>query len=145
MGSPVSTSPSLLIAHSTSIFLETPTPAPILPCSTPSPAPTLPSSTLPHTPIQYPKPLDEFVQDYVTYVNRAKIIKKTARLGPSHVWKYGLHYIRGSDNKEVFYCQECAVGKYKQKLFVINSTSGVRTHLERKHQIDPQSGIKKHC
>jgi hypothetical protein len=77
-------------------------------------------------------------------VNRAKVTKKTARLGSSHVWKYGLHYIRGSDNKEVYYCHECAIGKYKQELFVINGTSGVRNHLEHKHQIDPQSGVKRH-
>ena len=77
-------------------------------------------------------------------MNRAKVTKNTARLGSSHVWKYGLHYIRGSDKKEVYYCHECAVGKYKQELFVINGTSGVRNHLEHKHQIDPQSGVKRH-
>ncbi|EKG09172.1 hypothetical protein MPH_13833 [Macrophomina phaseolina MS6] len=69
MGSPVPTSSSLLTTRSTSISLETPTPAPTLPASTP-----------PHTPIQYPKPPDEFVQDRVTYMNRAKITEKTARL-----------------------------------------------------------------
>ncbi|KAH7012414.1 hypothetical protein B0J12DRAFT_586810, partial [Macrophomina phaseolina] len=131
MGSPVPNSPSLLTARSTSTSLETPTHAP-----------TLPPLTPPHTRIQYPEPPDEFVQDHITYVNRAKITRKTARLGPSHVWNYGLHYIRGSDKKEVYYCHECAVGKYKQELFVINGTSGVRNHLERKHQVDPQSGVK---
>jgi hypothetical protein len=146
MGSPVPTSPSLLTTRSTSISLKTPTPspAPTLPASPPSPAPTLPASTPPHAPIQYPEPPVEFVQDRITYVNRAKVTKKTARLGSSHVWKYGLHYIRCSDNKEVYYCHECAVGKYKQELFVINGTSGVRNHLEHKHQIDPQSGVKRH-
>ena len=133
MGSPVPTSPSLLSTRSTSMFPETPTPVPAPSASTPL-----------HTPIQYPEPPDEFVQDRITYINRAKITKKTARLGLSHVWKYGLHYIRGSDKKEVYYCHECAAGKYKQELFVINGTSGVRNHLERKHQIDPQSGVKRH-
>jgi hypothetical protein len=52
-------------------------------------------------------------------------------------------YIRDSDKKEVYYCHECAAGKHKQELFIINGTSGVRNHLEQKHQIDPQSGIKK--
>src|SRR3954463_171494 len=135
MESPVPTSPSSLTTRSASISLKSPTssPAPTLPDSTPSPAP-----------IQYPEPLDKFVQDHITYLNRAKITRKAARLGSSHVWKYGLHYIRDSDKKEVYYCHECAVGKYKQELFVINGTSGVRNHLEQKHQIDPQSGIRKH-
>lgn len=84
------------------------------------------------------------MQDHITYVNRAKTTRKTARLGPSHMWNYGLHYIRGSDKKEVYYCHKCAVRKYKQELFVINGTSGVRNHLERKHQIDPQNGVKRH-
>ena len=134
MGSPFPTSPSSLTTRSTSISLNTPTssPAPTLPFSTPSPAP-----------VQYPEPPDEFVQDHITYLNRAKTTK-AARPGSSHVWKYGLHYIRDSDKKEVYYCHECAVGKYKQELFVINGTSGVRNHLEQKHQIDPQSGIRKH-
>ncbi|KAI1528170.1 restless-like transposase, partial [Pyrenophora tritici-repentis] len=35
------------------------------------------------------------------------------------------------------------VGKSKQELFVINGTSRIRNHLEQKHQIDPQSGIKR--
>jgi hypothetical protein len=128
MGSPFPTSPSSLTTRSTSISLNTPTssPAPTLPFSTPSPAP-----------VQYPEPPDEFVQDHITYLNRAKTTK-AARPGSSHVWKYGLHYIRDSDKKEVYYCHECAVGKYKQELFVINGTSGVRNHLEQKHQIDPR-------
>ncbi|RYC77021.1 hypothetical protein BFJ63_vAg20104, partial [Fusarium oxysporum f. sp. narcissi] len=94
-------------------------------------------------PLQYPEPPDEFVQDNITYLNREKTTKKAARLGSSHVWKYGLRYIRDSDKKEVYYCHECAAGKHKQELFIINGTSGVRNHLEQKHQIDPQSGIKK--
>ncbi|KAI0567913.1 hypothetical protein Alg215_12482, partial [Pyrenophora tritici-repentis] len=61
----------------------------------------------------------------------------------SHIWKYGLQYIRDSDKKEVYYCHECRVGKSKQELFVINGTSRIRNHLEQKHQIDPQSGIKR--
>jgi hypothetical protein len=77
-------------------------------------------------------------------VKRATITKKGFRLGSSHIWKYGLQYIRGSDKKEVYYCHECTAGKNKQELFVINGTSKVRNHLEQKHQIDPQSGIKKH-
>ncbi|KAI1519228.1 Dimer-Tnp-hAT dimerization containing protein [Pyrenophora tritici-repentis] len=52
-------------------------------------------------------------------------------------------YIRDSDKKEVYYCHECRVGKSKQELFVINGTSRIRNHLEQKHQIDPQSGIKR--
>jgi hypothetical protein len=35
------------------------------------------------------------------------------------------------------------VGKYKQELFVINGTSRIRNHLEQKHQIDSQSGIRR--
>ncbi|KAH9204051.1 hypothetical protein DL95DRAFT_398829, partial [Leptodontidium sp. 2 PMI_412] len=66
MGSPVPTSPPLLTTRSTLITLKTPTP---------SPAPTLPASTPPHTPIQYPEPPVEFVQDRITYVNRAKVTK----------------------------------------------------------------------
>ncbi|TKA46699.1 hypothetical protein B0A49_12811, partial [Cryomyces minteri] len=81
--------------------------------------------------------------DHITYVNCATISKKAARLGASHAWKYGLHYVRGSDKKEVYYCYECAVGNYKQELFVINGTSGARSHLEEKHQIDPQTGVKR--
>src|SRR5439155_3333827 len=45
--------------------------------------------------------------------------------------------------KEVYYCYECAAGNYKQELFVINGTSGARSYLEEKHQIDPKSSIKK--
>lgn len=44
----------------------------------------------------------------------------------------------------MYYCHECAVGKFRQELFVINGTSGVRNHLEQKHQVDPKSGIKNH-
>ncbi|KAI8396320.1 hypothetical protein FOFC_06303 [Fusarium oxysporum] len=134
MESPVPTSPSSLATSSTPLSFKTPTrsPAPTLPVSTPSPAP-----------LQYPEPPDEFVQDNITYLNREKTTKKAARLGSSHVWKYGLRYIRDSDKKEVYYCHECAAGKHKQELFIINGTSGVRNHLEQKHQIDPQSGIKK--
>jgi hypothetical protein len=84
------------------------------------------------------------VQDGITYLNHAKITNKRARVGSSHIWKYGLRYIRESDKKEVYYCHECAAGKYKQELFIINGTSGVRSHLEQKHQIDPQSGTKRH-
>ncbi|PVH93482.1 hypothetical protein DM02DRAFT_475901, partial [Periconia macrospinosa] len=90
---------------------------------TSSPAPTLRTSTPSPTPNQYLEPPDEFVQDRITYLNRAKTTKKAARLGSSHVWKYGLHYIRDSDKKEVYYYHECAVGNYKQELFVINGTS----------------------
>ncbi|SCO92701.1 uncharacterized protein FRV6_16829 [Fusarium oxysporum] len=112
---------------------------------TPSPVPTSsPTPTLSPAPIRYHEPPDEFVQDRITYVKRATITKKGFRLGSSHIWKYGLQYIRGSDKKEVYYCHECTAGKNKQELFVINGTSKVRNHLEQKHQIDPQSGIKKH-
>ncbi|KAG7001603.1 hypothetical protein FOFC_21061 [Fusarium oxysporum] len=112
---------------------------------TPSPVPTSsPTPTLSPAPVRYHEPPDEFVQDRITYVKRATITKKGFRLGSSHIWKYGLQYIRGSDKKEVYYCHECTAGKNKQELFVINGTSKVRNHLEQKHQIDPQSGIKKH-
>ncbi|KNB16742.1 hypothetical protein FOXG_21779 [Fusarium oxysporum f. sp. lycopersici 4287] len=118
MESPVPTSPSSLATSSTPLSFKTPTrsPAPTLPVSTPSPAA-----------LQYPEPPDEFVQDNITYLNREKTTKKAARLGSSHM----------------YYCHECAAGKHKQELFIINGTSGVRNHLEQKHQIDPQSGIKK--
>src|SRR6266536_2417153 len=121
MESPIPASPSSLTALSTSTSLETLT---LSPAPTPSPAP-----------IHYPEPPDEFVQDHITYVNRAIIVKKTARLGLSYVWKYGLHYIRGSDQKEVYYCYEYTIGNYKQELFVINGTSRARSHLEEKHRI----------
>ncbi|KAI8416690.1 hypothetical protein FOFC_03003 [Fusarium oxysporum] len=112
---------------------------------TPSPVPTSsPTPTLSPAPVRYHEPPDEFVQDRITYVKRATITKKGFRLGSPHIWKYGLQYIRGSDKKEVYYCHECTAGKNKQELFVINGTSKVRNHLEQKHQIDPQSGIKKH-
>ncbi|RKK51753.1 hypothetical protein BFJ69_g17925 [Fusarium oxysporum] len=112
---------------------------------TPSPVPTSsPTPTLSPAPVRYHEPPDEFVQDRISYVKRATITKKGFRLGSSHIWKYGLQYIRGSDKKEVYYCHECTAGKNKQELFVINGTSKVRNHLEQKHQIDPQSGIKKH-
>ena len=117
--------------------------------ATPSPTPTSPASTPSSTltpfsvPVQYPKPPDEFVQDRITYVKREIIANKGCRLGSSHIWKYGLQYIRCSDKKEVYYCHECVVGKYKQELFVINGTSRVRNHLEQKHQIDSQTGMRK--
>ncbi|KAH7471583.1 hypothetical protein FOMA001_g13376 [Fusarium oxysporum f. sp. matthiolae] len=112
---------------------------------TPSPVPTSsPTPTLSPAPVRYHEPPDEFVQDRITYVKRATITKKGFRLGSSHIWKYGLQYIRGSDKKEVYYCHECTAGRNKQELFVINGTSKVRNHLEQKHQIDPQSSIKKH-
>ncbi|RKK90839.1 hypothetical protein BFJ68_g16357 [Fusarium oxysporum] len=81
MESPVPTSPSSLATSSTPLSFKTPTrsPAPTLPVSTPSPAP-----------LQYPEPPDEFVQDNITYFNREKTTKKAARLGSSHIWKYGL-------------------------------------------------------
>ncbi|KJZ68286.1 hypothetical protein HIM_12323 [Hirsutella minnesotensis 3608] len=85
------------------------------------PAPSFPASTPPSTSLRYPEPPDEFVQDHVTYLRRTKTTRKAARLG-SHVWKYGIHYIRDRDKKEVYYCHECAIGKYKQELFVINGT-----------------------
>ncbi|RKL22148.1 hypothetical protein BFJ72_g14738 [Fusarium proliferatum] len=100
------------------------------PSSNPSPSPT---------PVEYHEPPDEFVQDRITYVKRASIAKKGHRLGSSHIWKYGVQYIRSSDKKEVYYCHECATRKHKQELFVINGTSRVRNHLEQKHQVDPQS------
>jgi hypothetical protein len=78
------------------------------------------------------------------YLNHAKITKKRAHVGSSYIWKYGLRYIQESNKKEVYYYYECAAGKYKQELFIINGTSGVRSHLEQKHQIDPQSGTKRH-
>jgi hypothetical protein len=83
------------------------------------------------------------LQDRITYVKREIIASKECRLGSSHIWKYGLQYIRCSDKKEVYYCHECVVGKYKQELFVINGTSRVRNHLEQKHQIDSQTGMRK--
>lgn len=114
------------------------------PLPTTSPTPTSsPTPTLSPSPVQYDDPPDEFVQDRITYVKRAVIANKAVRLGLSHIWKYGLQYIRGSDKKEVYYCHECAVGKHKQEMFVINGTSRIRNHLELKHQIDSQSGIKK--
>src|SRR5271154_2047034 len=99
---PIPASPSSLTGLSTSTSLETPTSS-----RAPTPSPALRPSP---APIQYPEPPDEFIQNYITYVKRATIAKKTARLGSSHVWKYGLHYVRGSDKKEVYYCHECAVG-----------------------------------
>ncbi|KAH6645681.1 hypothetical protein BKA67DRAFT_541850 [Truncatella angustata] len=134
MESPAPSSPSSSATGLTPSPFKTPTlsPAPTLPLSTPSPAP-----------LQYPEPPNEFAQDNITYLNREKTTNKAARLGLSHVWKYGLRYIRDSDKKEVYYCHEYAAGKQKQELFVINSTSRVRNHLEQKYQIDPQSGIKK--
>jgi len=136
MGSPAPTSPSPLTARSTPISLPSP-------ASSPAPSVSaLSVSTQSSAPSPYPEPPDEFVQDHITYLRRATITK-AARLGASHVWKYGLHYVRDSDKKEVYYCHECAVGKRKQELFVVNGTSGVRNHLEQKHQIDPQSGMKK--
>ncbi|KAF7568858.1 hypothetical protein PtrM4_112730 [Pyrenophora tritici-repentis] len=111
---------------------------------TPSPIPTSsPTPILSPTPIQYHESPDEFVQGGITYVKRAIIARKDFRQGTSHIWKYGLQYIRDSDKKEVYYCHECRVGKSKQELFVINGTSRIRNHLEQKHQIDPQSGIKR--
>ncbi len=71
MKSLIPVSQSSLTTLSTSTSLETFT---LSFASTPSPAP-----------IQYPKPPNEFVQNYITYVNRAIIAKKTARLGSSHV------------------------------------------------------------
>jgi hypothetical protein len=35
------------------------------------------------------------------------------------------------------------VGKYKQELFFINTTSRVRNHLEQKYQIDSQTSIRR--
>jgi hypothetical protein len=117
-----------------------PSPTPL----TPSPIPTSPLTPTPSPgPVQYHEAPDEFVQDRVTYVKRSAIAKKGLRLGSSHIWKYGLQYIRGSDQKEVYYCHECAVGKNTQELFVINGTSRVGNHLEQKRQIDPKSGIKR--
>ncbi|KAF7451133.1 hypothetical protein A1F99_057490 [Pyrenophora tritici-repentis] len=111
---------------------------------TPSPIPTSsPTPILSPTPIQYHESPDEFVQGGITYVKRAIIARKDFRQGTSYIWKYGLQYIRDSDKKEVYYCHECRVGKSKQELFVINGTSRIRNHLEQKHQIDPQSGIKR--
>ncbi|KJZ68079.1 hypothetical protein HIM_12529 [Hirsutella minnesotensis 3608] len=133
MESPAPTSPSSFTTYSASIRSRSPTSYP---------APSFPASTPPSTSLRYPEPPDEFVQDHVTYLRRTKTTKKAARLG-SHVWKYGIHYIRDSDKKEVYYCHECAIGKYKQELFVINGTSGVRNHLKQRHQIDPQSGTRK--
>ncbi|KAJ0155457.1 hypothetical protein HZ326_2352, partial [Fusarium oxysporum f. sp. albedinis] len=72
MESPVPTSPSSLATSSTPLSFKTPTPSP--------------------APFQYPEPPDEFVQDNITYLNREKTTKKAARLGSSHVWKYGLRY-----------------------------------------------------
>ncbi|KAG8664423.1 uncharacterized protein FPOAC1_013761 [Fusarium poae] len=111
MESPVPTSPSSPATSSTPLSFKTPTP---------SPAPTLLVSTPSPVPLQYPEPPDEFVQDNITYLNREKTTKKAARLGSSYVWKYGLRYIRDSDKKEVYYCHECAAGKHKQELFIIN-------------------------
>lgn len=68
---------------------------------------------------------------------------KGCRLGSSHIWKYGVQYIRGSDKKEVYYCHECTAGKFSQELFVINGTSKARNHLAQKHQIDFQTGIRR--
>ncbi|KAL9563891.1 hypothetical protein ACKAV7_011926 [Fusarium commune] len=65
----------------------------------------------------------------------------TPTLSPAPV-RY--HEPPDGDKEEVYFCHECTAGKNKQKLFVINGTSKVRNHLEQKHQIDPQSGIKKH-
>ncbi|KAH7349214.1 hypothetical protein BKA66DRAFT_575915 [Pyrenochaeta sp. MPI-SDFR-AT-0127] len=111
---------------------------------TPSPIPTSsPTPTLSPAPVPYCEPPGEFVQGGITYVKRTTIANKDFRQGTSHIWKYGLQYIRGSDKKEVYYCHECTVGKSKQELFVINGTSRIRNHLEQKHQIDPQSGIKR--
>ncbi|KAI1508571.1 hypothetical protein Ptr86124_012523 [Pyrenophora tritici-repentis] len=85
---------------------------------TPSPIPTSsPTPILSPTPIQYHESPDEFVQGGITYVKRAIIARKDFRQGTSHIWKYGLQYIRDSDKKEVYYCHECRVGKSKQELF----------------------------
>ncbi|KJZ70187.1 hypothetical protein HIM_10410 [Hirsutella minnesotensis 3608] len=119
------------------------------PVATPSPTPTSPVSTTSSDltrytfSAQYPTAPDEFVQDRITYIKRDAVANKGCRLGSSHIWKYGLQYIRGSDKKEVYYCHECVAGKYKQELFVINGTSRARNHLEQKHQIDCQNGVKR--
>ncbi|KAG7410232.1 putative AC transposase [Fusarium oxysporum f. sp. raphani] len=109
---------------------------------TPSPVPTSsPTPTLSPAPVRYHEPPDEFIQDRITYVKRATITKKGFRLGSSHIWKYGLQYIRGSDKKEVYYCHECTAGKNKQELFVINGTSksGIKKHSStRKSVLDQQ-------
>lgn len=76
-------------------------------------------------------------------MKRTRIASKGSRLCSSHIWKYGIQYIRSSDKKEVYFCHECTVGKYKQELFVINGTSKTRSHLEQKHQIDSQTGIRR--
>ncbi|KAA8620701.1 Dimer-Tnp-hAT domain-containing protein [Pyrenophora tritici-repentis] len=115
---------------------------------TPSPIPTSsPTPILSPTPIQYHESPDEFVQGGITYVKRAIIARKDFRQGINHVDRLivaeSVQYIRDSDKKEVYYCHECRVGKSKQELFVINGTSRIRNHLEQKHQIDPQSGIKR--
>ncbi|KAM4065361.1 hypothetical protein HRG_012845 [Hirsutella rhossiliensis] len=76
--------------------VATPSPTPSSPASTPS------SNSTPYTfSAQYPKALDEFVQDRVTYVKRETVANKGCRLGSSYIWKYGLQYIRCSDQKEV--------------------------------------------
>lgn len=76
-------------------------------------------------------------------MKRSMIANKGFRLCSSHIWKYGLQYIRSSDKKAVHFCHECTIGKYKQELFVINGTSKARTHLEQKHQIDTKTGIRR--
>ena len=71
MKSPIPASLSSLTALSTSIPLEILT--------------SLPTPTLSPAPLQYLEPPDEFVQDYITYINHAIIAKKTACLGSSYV------------------------------------------------------------
>ncbi|KAI1181368.1 hypothetical protein F5B17DRAFT_425656 [Nemania serpens] len=103
--------------------------------SAPTPSPTPPSP--------YEEPPDELIQDRITYVKRASVAKKGSRKGLSHIWKYSIAYIRQSNKKEVYFCHECAVEKSRQELFVINGTSRIRSHLEQKHRIDPQSGFRR--
>ncbi|KAI1181444.1 hypothetical protein F5B17DRAFT_444991 [Nemania serpens] len=118
--------------HESPPYTSSPTPTS---SSAPTPSPTPPSP--------YEEPPDELIQDRITYVKRASVAKKGSQKGLSHIWKYGIAYIRQSDKKEVYFCHECAVEKSRQELFVINSTSRIRSYLEQKHRINLQSGFRK--
>lgn len=50
--------------------------------------------------------------------------------------------MRRNDNKRVYYCYDCERNGFKQKLFIINGTTGAREYMARVHRRNPDTGIE---
>jgi hypothetical protein len=87
------------------------------------------------------KELSRFKINGIELVRKSEVATGSKhRNGSSPVWQYGETLIRVSDKVKVYYCYECESANQKQRLPVLNGTTGARQHMAGVHKRDPDSG-----